>query len=162
MISVRSRKILALMITLVLAAVTAFPAYAQAFTITERVSEPFETIVPACNGEDATVAGELLLIFHTTIDAGGGIHSKFTLVPREVRGVSSVTETLYKAVGGQRDQFNADADGAPLTETFTSMFNLVSQGGTDNLQVKVTFHITINANGEVTAFVDRFSAECVG
>jgi hypothetical protein len=162
MISVRSRKILALMITLVLAAVTAFPAYAQAFTITERVIEPFETTVPACNGEDVTVSGELLLISHTTIDAGGGIHSTFTLVPGEVRGVGSVTGIQYKAVGGQRDHFNADADFAPLNETFTSMFNLVSQGGTDNLQIKATFHMTINANGEVTAFVDRFSAECVG
>lgn len=162
MISVYSRKILALILTLALAAGIASPAYAQASTITERVIEPFETIAPACNGEDVFLSGELLLIFHTTIDAGGGIHSKFTLVPRHVRGVGSETGTIYKAVGGERSHFNVDADEAPLNETFTTMFNLVSQGGSDNLKSKGTFHITINANGEVTAFVDRFSERCVG
>ena len=162
MISIHSRKLLALVITLALAAVTTFPAYAQTFTSTERVIEPFETTVLACNGEEVTVSGELLLIFHTTIDANGGMHSKFTLVPRHVRGVGTETGTAYKAVGGQRSHFNADADEAPLNETFTTMFNLVSQGGSDNLKFKGTFHITINAKGEVTAFVERFSEKCVG
>ena len=162
MISVHSRKILVLVITLALAAVTTFPAYAQAFTITERVTEPFETIITACNGEDVFLSGELLLIFHTTFDARGGIHDKFTLVPRHVRGVGSVTGTAYKAVGGQRSHFNADADFAPLNFTETSMFNLVSQGGTDNLQIRFTFHVTVNANGVETVVVDHFSAKCVG
>ena len=162
MISVRSHKILALMLALALAAVTAFPVYAQAFTITERVTEPFETVITACNGEDVFLSGELLLIFHTTFDAGGGIHSKFTLVPRHVRGVGSVTGTPYKAVGGDRSHFNVAADGAPLNFTNTDMFNLVSQGGTDNLQLKFTFHVTINANGVETVVVDHFSAKCVG
>ena len=162
MISVHSHKILALILTLALAAGIASPTYAQASTTTDRVIEPFETTVLACNGEDVTVSGELLLISHTTIDAGGGIHSKFTLVPRHVRGVGSVTSTQYKAVGGQRSHFNEDADFAPLNETFTTMFNLVSQGGSDNLKFKGTFHITINAKGEVTAFVERFSEKCVG
>ena len=162
MISAHTRKILTLVTMLALAAGSTFPAYAQALTVTDRVTVPFETVITACNGEDVFLSGELLLIFHTTIDDRGGIHSKFTLVPRAVRGVGSLTGIQYKAVGGQRDQFNADADFAPLNETFTSMFNLVSQAGTDNLQIKATFHITIDANGEVTAFLDRFSAECVG
>src|SRR5688572_12479690 len=161
MISAHTRKILALVITLALAAVTAFPAYAQAFTFTERVTEPFETFVIACNGEEVLLTGELLLIFHTTIDAKGGIHSKFTLVPRHVRGVGSAG-TLYKVVGGSRSHFNADADFAPLNFTSTEMFNVVSQGGSDNLQLKFTFHVTINANGVETVVIDHFSAKCVG
>ena len=162
MISKRSHNIVALVIALILAAVMALPAYAQAFTATDRVIEPFETVITACNGEDVYLSGELLLIFHTTIDARGALHSKFTLVPRNVRGVGSWTGTLYKAVGGQRDHFNTAVDFAPLNETFTSMFNLISQGGSGNLKIKATFHITVNANGEVTVFFDRFSARCVG
>lgn len=162
MIPKRSHNILALVIAIVLAAVMALPAYAQAFTATDRVIEPFETVITACNGEDVYLSGELLLIFHTTIDDRGGLHSKFTLVPRNVRGVGSQTGIQYKAVGGQRDHFNADADFAPLNETFTSMFNLISQGGSGNLKIKAAFHITVNANGEVTVFFDRFSATCVG
>ena len=162
MISVHSRKILALMITLALAATTTFPAYAQAITITESVTVPFETVITACNGEDVFLSGERLLILHATIDSSGGIHSKFTLVPGHVRGVGSVTGTQYKAVGGDHEHFKMDVDGAPLNFTNTDIFNLVSQGGTDNLQLKFIFHITINANGEVTVEVDHFSAKCVG
>ena len=161
MISGQSRKILALVIALALAAITALPANAQAISFRDREIVPFEALVIACNGEEVFLSGELLLMSHTTIDARGGFHSKFTLVPRHVRGVGSAG-TLYKAVGGQRDHFNADADFAPLNETFTTMFNLVSQGGSDNLQFKGTFHITVNAQGEVTAFVERFSEKCVG
>ena len=162
MISGHSRKILVFVIALALAAVTAFPAYAQAITITERVTEPFETIVTACNGEDVFLSGELLLIFHTTIDDRGGIHEKFTLVPRHVRGVGSITGTEYKAVGGDRSHFNADTDEAPLNFTNTDTFNLVSQGGTDNLQAKFTIHVTINATGEITVDIANFSEKCVG
>ena len=161
MISVHTRKILALVITLALAAVTAFPAHAQAFTITQRFIEPFENIVIACNGEEVFLSGEVLVVFHTTVDNRGGIHDKFTLVPRHVRGVGSAG-TLYKAVGGQRSHFNADADFAPLNITETSTFNLVSQGGNDNLQIKVTFHVTVNSNGVETVIFQHFSAKCVG
>ena len=162
MISAHTRKILALVMTLTLVAVTAFPAYAQASTITERVIEPFDTIVIACNGEEVFLSGELLLIFHTTIDAGGGIHEKFTLVPNHVRGVSTVTGIQYKAVGGDRSHFNAYTDFAPFIFTNTDMFNVISQGGSENLQVKFTFHVTVNANGVEAVFVDHFSAKCVG
>ena len=161
MFSAHSRKILVLLATLAFAAVNAFPAHARAFTITEKVTEPFESFEIACNGEEVFLSGELHLTFHTTIDNRGGIHEKFTLVPSQVRGVGS-EGTLYKAVGGARSHFNADADFAPLNITDTSMFNLVSQGGSDNLQVKFTFHVTVNANGVETVVVENFSAECVG
>ena len=162
MIFVDTRKILALVITLVLAAVTTFPAHAEATTSTERVIEPFDTIAIACNGEVVLLSGELLLIFHTTVDSRGGFHDKFTLVPRNVRGVGSETGTEYKAVGGDRSSFTADIDDGPVVFTNTDMFNLVSNGSADNLQGKFTFHITINANGEITSEVDAFSEKCVG
>jgi len=162
MISAHSRKILALVITVALAAVTTFSAYAQATTVTDRETVPYETIVTACNGEDVYLSGELLLISQTTVDANTGVHSQFTLVPQYVRGVSSLTGTQYKAVGGDRSHFNIDADSAPATYTNTDMFLLVSQGGTENLLAKFTLHVTVNANGETTAFIDNFSAECVG
>ena len=162
MISAHTRKILALVMTLTLAAVTVFPAYAQGISFHDREIVPFETFVIACNGEEVFLSGELLLISHTTIDAHGAFHSEFTLVPRHVRGVGSLSGTQYKAVGGHRSHFNEDSDFAPFNFTNTDMFNLVSQGGSDNLQGKFTIHVTVNANGEVTAEVENFSEKCVG
>jgi hypothetical protein len=42
------------------------------------------------------------------------------------------------------------------------MFNLVSQGGGDNIQLEFTLHATVNANGVQTVFFDHSSEQCVG
>ena len=162
MISVHFRKVLALAITLALAAVTAFPAYAQAYTITQKVIQPFKATAPGCNGEDIFVSGELRLTFQTTIDDSGGIHERYSLVPYNVRGVGSNTGIQYSLVGGHRSIFNMDADSAPLTFMNTEMFNLVSQGATDNLMGKINYHVTINANGVEAMVIDQLSLQCIG
>jgi hypothetical protein len=70
--------------------------------------------------------------------------------------------STYLAAGGQRESFNADADEAPLNDTFTTMFNLVGQGSAPNFKEKAVVHLTINANGEATADFVHFSSECTG
>jgi len=162
-LSVNNRKILALVIAFALSAVVTFPSYAEAITITDSVTEPYETTITACNGEEVHLSGELLFIYHVTVDANDAIHSAFILVPQNVVGVGAETGVRYRAVGGDREQFyNLDADVGPITYTNTDMFNLVSQGGSDNFQAKYTFHVTVNANGEITVEVDQYSARCVG
>jgi hypothetical protein len=42
----------------------------------------------------------------------------------------------------------------------TSNFRLIGQGKGNNYLVHSIFHFTINAKGEVTAFVDQVSVEC--
>ena len=39
-------------------------------------------------------------------------------------------------------------------------FRIIGQGPGNNFLVHETFHVTINANGVVTATVDNFSVEC--
>jgi hypothetical protein len=151
---------LALLLTLALVPATA--VFATATTEVERETVPFvfDSVNP-CNGEAVIVTGELRTTTRTTVDSRGGLHIAFNLVPSQVRGQGQ-SGTAYKAVGGQRETFNVDLDGAPMTDTFTSTFNLISQGGTPNFIVKMTFHVTVNANGEETVLVDRESLECRG
>ena len=162
MISIYTRKILVLLITLTLAAVITLPASAQAIVINGRFIDLFQTRVTACNGEEVFLSGEILVIYQTTTDALGGIHSKSTLVANQIRGVGSLTGTEYQALGGGRSHINQDTDTAPYIFSNTNMFNVVSQAGTDNLRINYTLHMTINPNGEVTAQVDQFSSTCVG
>jgi hypothetical protein len=142
---------------IVLLGVVAAPT---ALATTERVIVPFQTTEDACSGETVRLRGQLLLIFHFEEDSGGGIHGHFSLVPRDVTGVSE-GGVKYRAVGGQRDTFNISGSGT-FTETFTDQFILVSQESDENLLVRTTFHITITREGQVTAFVANFSAKCVG
>jgi len=139
-------------------------AGARATTIQDREIVPFETVAFIdCPGiaEEIHLTGELLLLSTTVVDANGGFHARFTLVPRHVRGVGLTSGTTYKAVGGDRSHFNVAASGLPLVFTNTDMFNLVSQGGTANQQFRFTFHIRIGADG-TEMVVDHFTAACRG
>jgi len=39
-------------------------------------------------------------------------------------------------------------------------FYMIGQGPGNNFKVHETYHYTIDANGELTAFVDNFSVTC--
>jgi hypothetical protein len=141
----------------VLIALVATPT---ASATTERDVVRFRTNVTACSGETVRLRGELLLISHFTEDSTGGFHAHFSLVPRDVTGVSE-SGVRYRAVGGQRFTFNVSGS-ETVTDTFTEQFLVISQGGDDNLLVRTTIHVTVTPEGEVTAFVDNFSSICVG
>jgi hypothetical protein len=44
--------------------------------------------------------------------------------------------------------------------TYVNNFRIIGQGPGNNYLIHNNFHYTINANGELTAWVDNFSAEC--
>lgn len=148
-----------------LLALAALPAvsWAGATTFRDQYIAPFDSVaVNDCNGELVQLNGTLKISSQTVFDAHGGYHATFQLVPQNVRGVGLSSGTAYKAVGGQHDSIKISAAFAPFVSTSTSMFNLVSQGGAPNLQVKYTLHTTINANGRLTANVEKFSSKCSG
>jgi hypothetical protein len=89
------------------------------------------------------------------------LHFSYQLVPFQIRGEGESGQ--YRIVGGERELTNVGAgDELPITDTFASVFNLISAGDGDNFLVHVTFHITFNANGEITALVINDRAECRG
>ena len=44
------------------------------------------------------------------------------------------------------------------TQTEVHVLNVVGQGSAPNFTVRGVVHLTVNANGDVTAFVDHFTA----
>ena len=67
------------------------------------------------------------------------------------------TVDKYQGTGVTQDEFNAKVD---MEETFINNFRIIGQGSGNNFLVHETFHVTINANGSVTAFLDNFSIDC--
>ena len=154
--------LLHLLVMMALALVGPAIARAEARVLKDTVIAPFNfTAFYECAEEAITITGELRITTMMVVDASGAIHGRFTLVPVNVRGVGLTSGITYKAVGGERDTFTSAANGA-FTANFTSMFNLVSQGSTDNLQAFITSHFTVNANGDVTVENFDFRAECRG
>ena len=134
----------------------------SASAATNRATVPLSTTLMSCSGERVRLSGEVLLIEHFTQDSGGGFHATFVLVLMNVVGVSA-SAVKYHAVFGERAIFNVREEGrGTVTDTFTLQFSVISENGDQNLQLISTFHITVNSNGDVTAFVDNFRVGCVG
>ena len=156
-------KFLFLAVALVLiASLGVAQASAKATTFTDNVKIPTEifVFVPCAAGgagEFVTLSGSLHILFVTTIDSKGGFHSKFHFQPQGITGTGLTTGAKYQATGVTQGSFNGKVG---FTQTFVNNFRIIGKGPGNNFMIHENFHITVNANGEVTAFVDNFSVKC--
>lgn len=108
-------------------------------------------------GEVVLLSGPLHIIVHTTLDARGGAHLKLHFQPQGISGTGQTTGDRYQATGVTQEHLNLKKG-----ETYTRVnnFRMIGQGPGNNFLVHETFHVTINANGVLTAWVDNFTVEC--
>ncbi len=134
-----------------------------AFTYTESVKVPtniYVTIPCALGGkgEDVYLSGDLHIVSHITIDAGGGDHLEDHYQPQGISGVGMTSGARYQATGVTRYGENFRA--LPYNYTFVNNFRIIGEGPGNNYLLHETFHITVNANGELTASADNFGVDC--
>jgi hypothetical protein len=110
-------------------------------------------------GEVVDYSGTVLRMVHVT-ENENGFHVTFHANPQQVSGVGRITGDTYQARGTYTSSFNVGQEGG--TQTIHDVLKLVGQGPNNNLTVTFEdYHITINANGEVTVLSDEnFSAVC--
>ena len=163
-------KQLAALVALALAglAVPALAAGEGAETITIEQTLPFDTVVDnPCSGEAVVVTGEAHFLTHETIDATGGDHAVSVVNLVGVTGTSA-TGTRYvfqqiTAVPFNNPEGRGAAPRQPGLEfSQVQTTTIIATGPTDNLVVELVFHVTLNANGELTAVVEHVHARCVG
>jgi len=135
---------------------------ASASTTTVSTNFPLDVVVfvPCAAGgagELVELTGTLHDLFHITADGNGGFHVKQHDNPQELAGPGLTTGAKYQGNGVTQQEFNAKAG---ETQTFINNFRIIGQGPGNNFQLHENFHITINANGDLTASVDNFSADC--
>jgi hypothetical protein len=92
-----------------------------------------------------------------TKDDNGGFHLKRHWNPQGVSGVGRETGDLYQGTGVTQFQRNATVG---EEYTFVNVLNIIGQGSGNNSLLHETEHWTINANGELTTWVENYSSEC--
>jgi len=145
--------------------VGALPGYASASSSTTSVRFPIQIaiVVPCANGgagDIVVLSGTLHDVFHITVDSRGGLHLTTHDNPQGVRGVGLASGTRYRGTGVTRSGINVGRVGSPFTLTFVNNFRIIGQGPGNNFLVHDNFHVTVNANGAVTALVDNFTIDC--
>jgi hypothetical protein len=135
-------------------------ARATAFTTNERIPFDREVFVECAAdgaGELVHLTGTLHDLFHITLDNSGGFHLKGQDNPQGVSGTGETTGDKYQATGVTKFEFNGKVG---FEQTFVNNLHIIGQGNGNNLLVHETIHVTVHADGTVTAFVDNVSIEC--
>jgi hypothetical protein len=114
-----------------------------------------------CTNEGVLVSGTIHLVTIATVDAAGGVHTDRQFNVQDVSGVGLRTGLNYRGIHTETRSSNSNSDGASEL-TMVVDIKLISEGSASNLTIRnVLFHVTTNADGTVTASIDRITvADC--
>jgi hypothetical protein len=150
-----------LSMTLTLAGlVPASAANPQATVIQTNTEVPIDFFsMNTCTGETVTISGTSHVLFHATGTPSGNSNEKLE-INFALQG-DSASGTHYVVNETVSTTTASHANGSTVFNS-VSHLNVISQGSTDNLKVKLEWHVTVNSNGEVTASRFDFTIECEG
>jgi hypothetical protein len=158
--SLRSAKFRFLAMAALLTWVTPPPAHADVLVNESIDFTGFSYFIPCAAGgagELVVFTGELHMLIAFTANSAGGFHLKEHFQPQGLTGIGLTTGLKYQATGVTQEEINVNA--AQVT-TFVNNFKLIGQGPGNNFLVHENTHITINADGTVTASFDNLSVDC--
>jgi hypothetical protein len=147
--------------------IVAMPAgvHGQAGGSKQNIAVPIMLVlfVPCANdgaGELIQVTGNLHLLTHTVVNQSG-ITEKVHIQPQGIAGTGVDSGDKYQATGVTQQITHTSSDpSADQTFSFVNNFRLIGQGPGNNFLVHETVHVTTNARGVQTAFVDNFKMNC--
>jgi hypothetical protein len=140
------------------------PALAKATVTTTHVKTPIDiTVSVPCalngTGELVKANGVLHTRFHTTLDANGGFHTQAHYQTQGISGIGLTSGDKYQLIGVIHQSFNGKVGAANTTSTVVNGRVIGPGPGNDRFWY-YTSHITVNANGEVTADFVNFEIVC--
>lgn len=145
---------LLLVAVVVAVAATAAPSQASGGATITRQSVVGQTFT--CDGAVFNVtAGAFQVVTHETLTPSGAYH---VIVEGNAQGVKAVAPSgaTYQVPGGFWIEVNVTPGATIMTET--DVLNVVGQGTAPDFSLQAVVHTTVDANGNVTAVVDRFTA----
>jgi hypothetical protein len=133
---------------------------AVAFTVSQVFPFELATFVPCAAGgagEVVVLTGALHDVFHLTLTPSGHATVRFHDNPQGVTGTGLTTGAAYRAVGVTQETMTVRIGSA---DTFVNSFHVIGRGPASNFTVHETLHLTVNANGTVTASFDHLRIAC--
>lgn len=134
-------------------------------TANERVNITIPTQFAAQNpcaggrfGEIVVFTGDQHLVFDQTSTGNGHVSTLLHWNAEDITGIGQYTGLDYRATGITQDK-QVDAT-LPYSETMTNNYHIIGQGQATNLDLHETVHVTIDANGWVTAWVTDYNFSC--
>ncbi|HZU14402.1 MAG TPA: hypothetical protein VFB58_16300 [Chloroflexota bacterium] len=119
---------------------------------------PVAGVLPnPCTGEPMDFTGSIHMSGTVTTTASGTFHLDFHDNAAGIKAIGETTGAQY--IGTQNDHFTINtAAGGTITEN--GSFKAIGQGSLPNWTSSYLLHVTVDANGNLTAYVDNFTANC--
>jgi len=109
-------------------------------------------------GELVDLIGVVQAVFSVTPDASGGQHVATHVNLAGVSGIGLTTGNKYQA--SQADSFVSNSGGTATEFTLVNNFLMTAPGPGNNLRVHELVHVTVDANGNVTAEIENITIDC--
>jgi hypothetical protein len=132
------------------------------FTSNTKQDINLSVFIPCANGglgETAVMSGPLHILTTFTI-GNNSISGKNHFQPQGISGTGDITGAKYQATGITEDEFKGSFLNGQFKTTSVNNFRIIGQGTGNNFLVHSVFHLTVNANGTLTSYVDNFTIEC--
>ena len=143
----------------VLALALAVPGLAQGAPTIIKQTVPFAgAVFHPCTGNLILLSGTVKETYVLRFLPGGGFEGIYHVVPVDVVGVDTMTGEAYDAQGSTIAVIPPSAGAT----TFTTTFHLALVGSGPTFTVHIHQHGTVNANGQVTVFIDEMWSTCPG
>ena len=110
------------------------------------------------NGEIVDFSGTLHVVISSTAN-GNNIHLNELFNPQGAKGVGETTGDVWQATGETRQDLTASVSSFPFEITFVNNFKLVDGRG-GSFQIHENVHVTVNADGTMTASHDNLTFTC--
>ena len=137
-------------------------ARADAIITNLKIPVELTTFIPCANGglgENVTLSGPLHILIRLTIN-GNNFSSKTHYQPQGLSGYGEITGKKYQATGGTQQQVSGSFVNGQYADTYVNNFKIIGQDAGNNFLIHENVHITFNANGTVTAYIENSSIEC--
>jgi len=133
-------------------------------TTTTNISIDFSRVVfipLPCAGENVQLSGSLHVLMFTTISNSNKVTIKFHFQPQGITGLGLTTGDTYQGTGATQGTTTFDdVDGFPFETTMVNNFNIIGYGPGNQSREHDLMHVTVNANGETTAFIESSRIVC--
>ena len=138
------------------------------FAYTDRVNVTIPSLFAIQNhcaggrfGEIVVFQGDQHLVATTTTTAGGHVNMLIHWNAEGITGIGQYTGFTYRATGVTSDHTESNID-FPYTGTFINNYHVIGQGQATNGDLHEVVHFTVNANGDLTAWVTDYNFSCKG
>ncbi len=151
---------LIILLAVVASGLIAATSASAARATTEKI--PFDVVLApeeAC-GEAIHLSGTLLAQFRFTESSGGNVTIGFHFNPQGITGVGLTSGATYHATGETQGTTTLKATGG-ISDTFVNNFKIIGEGSAPNFLQTDVVHLTVNAQGVVTATVEKVTIRCV-